>query len=119
MRVGLNLIILDSVGISQILSNNKAYCAPGNQSMTLTLDPQTNTRVQLVIHSLCLSCLGEAIFLQVLVFSSILGQGYFRAVETNSSILAFELLLIAFTTIYFIYLYQKTIRSSLKRQTAT
>ncbi|MCW3998808.1 MAG: hypothetical protein NWE93_01045 [Candidatus Bathyarchaeota archaeon] len=82
--------------------------------MTLTIDAKTTIRIRLLIHSAGLSCLGGAIFLQILVFTNILGQGYFRAVETNSSILAFELFLTAFTAVYFIYLYQGTIRQALK-----
>ena len=61
---------------------------------------------------------GGAIFLQILVFSNILGQGYFRAVETNPNILALESFLTAFTAFYFVYLYQKTIRTNLKTQTS-
>jgi hypothetical protein len=84
--------------------------------MTLTINTQTTTKIRLLIHSAGLSCLGGAIFLQILVFTNILGQGYFRAVETNPQILAFELFLTAFTAAYFVYLYQSTIRATLKRQ---
>ena len=80
----------------------------------MTLDLKLNHRISLVIHSLGLSCLGGAIFLQILVFSDILMQGYFRAVETNPTILTIEITLTAFTAIYFIYVYQKVIRTSLK-----
>ena len=82
--------------------------------MQMTIDPKLNHRVSLLINSLGLSCLGGAIFLQVLVFANILSQGYFRAVETNASILAIELTLTAFTAFYFIYIYQKIIRLSLR-----
>jgi hypothetical protein len=57
----------------------------------------------MVMHSLGLGYLGGAIFLQVLVFSSILQRGYFRAVEANSAVLALEIILTFFTVIYFIY----------------
>ncbi|MGA3289042.1 MAG: hypothetical protein ABSD42_02235 [Candidatus Bathyarchaeia archaeon] len=80
----------------------------------MTIDPKLNHRISLVIHSLGLSCLGGAIFLQILVFSNILLQGYFRAVETNPAILTIEITLTAFTSIYFIYVYQRLIRASLK-----
>jgi len=80
----------------------------------MTIDPKLNHKITLVIHSLGLSCLGGAIFLQILVFSNILMQGYFRAVEPNSTILALEILLTVFTTIYFIYIYEKVIRISMK-----
>jgi hypothetical protein len=79
----------------------------------MTIDPKLNHKISLVIHSLGLSCLGGAIFLQILVFSDILMQGYFRAVETNSTILALEMTLTAFTVVYFLYIYQKVIRASL------
>jgi hypothetical protein len=76
--------------------------------MKLTIQ---NRRVQLFLHSLGLSCLGGTIFLQILVFSDILQRGYFMAVENNTSILAFEVILTAFALAYFIYIYQSFIRS--------
>ena len=82
--------------------------------MTPTMDPQLSNKLQLLVHSIGFSCLGGAIFLQVLVFSNILGQGYFREVETNPPILGVEVALTAFTAVYFVYLYQKTVRSHLK-----
>ena len=81
----------------------------------MTIDPKLNHRISLLIHSVGLSCLGGAIFLQLLVFSDILVQGYFRAVETNPAILTLEITLTVFTAFYFLYIYQKVIRSSLKR----
>jgi hypothetical protein len=68
-------------------------------------------RKQALFHTLGLSCLGGAIFLQILVFTDILTQGYFMAVESNQAILAFEILLTAFSAIYFVYIYQRFIRS--------
>ena len=79
----------------------------------MTIDPKLNHRINLIINSLGLSCLGGAIFLQILVFSNILLQGYFRAVETNPSILTVEIALTAFAALYFLYIYQKVIRTSL------
>ncbi len=58
-----------------------------------------------------LSCVGGAIFLQALVFSGIVQQGYFMAVEKNMIILSFEVILTVFATIYFVYVYQRLIRS--------
>ncbi|RLI17762.1 hypothetical protein DRO44_02790, partial [Candidatus Bathyarchaeota archaeon] len=58
-----------------------------------------------------LSCLGGAIFLQILVFTDIAQQGYFMAVENNPAVLTLEILLTAFALIYFIYIYQRLIRS--------
>ncbi|HMK95613.1 MAG TPA: hypothetical protein VK536_09480 [Candidatus Limnocylindrales bacterium] len=80
----------------------------------MTIDPQLSHKISLVIHSLGLSCLGGAIFLQILVFSDITLQGYFRAVETNSTVLAIEVTLTFFAVVYFLYVYQRIIRSSLK-----
>lgn len=70
-----------------------------------------NHRAQLLFHMLGLSCLGGAIFLQLLVFIDILQRGYFMAVENNPAILSFETLLAAFSAIYFVYMYQRFIRS--------
>lgn len=81
----------------------------------MTIDPKLSHKINLLIHSLGLSCLGGAIFLQILVFSDIYMQGYFRAVETNSTILTLEMTLTAFTVLYFIYIYQKVITASIKQ----
>jgi hypothetical protein len=68
-------------------------------------------RILILIHSLGLSCLGGAIFLQILVFMDILQHGYFMAVENNPVILTFEIILTFFALIYFAYMYQRFIRS--------
>lgn len=70
-----------------------------------------NRRVQTLFHTVGLSCLGGAIFLQILVFTDILTHGYFMAVEKNPAILTFEVLLTAFSLIYFLHMYQRFIRS--------
>jgi len=70
-----------------------------------------NNRVQVLFHTLGLSCLGGAIFLQLLVFTDILQHGYFMAVENNPAILSFEMLLTVFSAIYFAYMYQRFIRA--------
>ncbi len=75
----------------------------------MTLDPTLMRRVRVVFHSLGLSCLGGAIFLQILVFSDILQQGYFRAVEANLGILVAELVISAFALVYFLYIYRRLI----------
>ena len=77
----------------------------------MTLSPAFSHRIRMVFHTLGLSCLGGAIFLQTLVFAGIAQQGYFPAVEQNSAILSFEVVLTAFAIIYFIYIYQRLIRS--------
>jgi hypothetical protein len=73
--------------------------------------PKIQRRILILIHSLGLSCLGGAIFLQILVFMDILQHGYFMAVENNPAILTFEIILTFFALIYFIYMYQRFIRS--------
>jgi len=75
-------------------------------------DASFNRRILVVFHGLGLSCIGGAIFLQIIAFSSILQQGYFKAVEPNPAILSFEIVLTAFALIYFIYMYQQLIRSA-------
>jgi hypothetical protein len=67
--------------------------------------------MRLFLHSLGLSCLGGAIFLQVLVFSDIVQHGYFMAVEQNPAILGFEVGLTGFAAVYFVYIYQRLMRS--------
>jgi hypothetical protein len=68
-------------------------------------------RMRIAFHSMGLSCLGGAIFLQILVFADILQHGYFMAVENNPAILIFEIILTAFAFIYFVFMYQRFIRS--------
>jgi hypothetical protein len=75
--------------------------------MTLTIDARFYRRLRLIINSLGLSCLGGAIFLQILVFFNIIEQGYFRAVETNPFILSLEIALTTFKAAHFVYIYQK------------
>ena len=77
----------------------------------MTLTPSFSRRMRLFLHSLGLSCLGGAIFLQVLVFADIVQHGYFMAVEQNPAILAFEVGLTGFAAVYFIYIYQRLMRS--------
>jgi len=78
---------------------------------TTTTTTTRNRRIRVLFHSLGLSCLGGAIFLQILVFTDILQHGYFMAVENNPAILAFEIVLTFFALIYFVYMYQRFIRS--------
>lgn len=80
-------------------------------TIKLTAKTKPDRRIQALFHTMGLSCLGGAIFLQILVFTDILQHGYFMAVENNPAILTFEIILTAFSLIYFIYLYQRFIRS--------
>ncbi len=65
----------------------------------------------ILFHSLGLSCLGGAIFLQILVFSDIFRHGYFMAVERNPAILGFEIVLTVFASVYFVFIYLRFIKS--------
>ena len=49
--------------------------------------------------------------MQTLVFAGIAQQGYFMAIEQNMTILSFEVVLTVFAIIYFVYIYQRLIRS--------
>lgn len=77
----------------------------------MTLSPTFSRGIRVVFHMLGLSCLGGAIFLQSLVFAGIAQQGYFMAIEQNSTILGFEVVLTAFAALYFVYVYQRLLRS--------
>jgi hypothetical protein len=70
-----------------------------------------NRRIRLLFHSLGLSCVGGALFLEALVFVDIFQRGYFMAVERNPAILALEMGLTAFSLVYFAYLYLRFVRS--------
>ena len=77
----------------------------------MTTPPLPSRGIRVLFHTLGLSCVGGAIFLQALVFSGIVQQGYFMAIEKNTLILGFEVVLTVFATFYFVYIYQKLIRS--------
>jgi len=70
-----------------------------------------NHKMQLLFHVLGLSSLAGSVFLQILVFKDILHHGYFVAVENNPIILLGEIVLSVYTVVYFIYIYQRFIRS--------
>jgi hypothetical protein len=77
----------------------------------MTSHLRLDRRIQVLFHTLGLSCIGGAIFLQILVFADIFQRGYFMGVEKNPAILSFEIALTAFALVYFIYIYQRFIRS--------
>ena len=58
-----------------------------------------------------LSCLGGAVFLQILVFKDIVQQGYFMGIEKNPVILQLEVALTFFAVVYLIHLYISKIRA--------
>jgi hypothetical protein len=76
----------------------------------MTINQALKHRARLAFHCLGLSCIGGAIFLQILVFTGIVQQGYFRAAEGNSLILGLEVALTAFACVYFVYVYQRLLR---------
>ena len=45
------------------------------------------------------------------MFSDIVQHGYFMAVEQNPAILGFEVGLTGFAAVYFVYIYQRLMRS--------
>ncbi len=67
--------------------------------------------MRLIFHSLGLSCLGGAVFLQILVFKDIVQQGYFMGIEKNPVILQLEVALTVFAVIYLVHLYISKIRT--------
>jgi hypothetical protein len=75
------------------------------------INAKQDRRIRALFHTFGLSCLGGALFLQALVFTDIFQHGYFKAVENNPTVLAFEIGLTAFALVYFAYLYQRFIRS--------
>ena len=76
----------------------------------MTQLPAIDHRIRFIFHCLGLSCIGSAIFLQVLVFSNILQKGYFSAFEQNLAILTIEIILSAFAVVYFVYIFQRSMR---------
>jgi hypothetical protein len=78
----------------------------------MTSIPKVGHKLRVFFHSLGLSCLGGAIFLQSMVFTDILQHGYFRAIEQNPGILSFEIFLTAFALVYFLYMYLRFILST-------
>lgn len=77
----------------------------------LKLNGRSLGRLRFVFHGLGLSCLGGAVFLQILVFKDIMTRGYFLGVENNQTILLLEVGLTVFAVIYLLHLYVTKIRS--------
>jgi len=77
------------------------------------LGTEKNRAAWLLFHSLGLSALGAALYLQNSVFSGILLQGYFRGIEQNVAVLAFEVFLDAFAVVYFGYLFWRFVLSAI------
>jgi len=77
----------------------------------MTANTRLDHRLRVLFHAFGLSCLGGAIFLQALVFTDILQHGYFMAVEHNPLILSFEIVLTVSALAYFVFMYQRFVRS--------
>jgi hypothetical protein len=69
-------------------------------------------KLRVLVHGLGLSSLGSALFLQSLVFSSILQNGYFRGIEQNHFILTSEIALTGFAIAYFVYMFIRFVFSN-------
>ena len=65
---------------------------------------------KLLFHTLGISCLGGAVFIEALVFTDILQQGYFYAIETGPFILTLELLLTIYAAIYLVYTFYRLMK---------
>ena len=69
-------------------------------------------KLRLLFHCLGLSSLGSALFLQSTVFTSILKNGYFRAVEQNPFVLYSEVVLTGCAIAYFGYILVRFLSSN-------
>jgi hypothetical protein len=69
-------------------------------------------KLRVLVHGLGLSSLGSALFLQSIVFASILQNGYFRGIEQNHIILTSEIALTGFAIAYFGYMFIRFVFSN-------
>ena len=87
---------------------NNSICAnlkkPGAHQTMANTKPDEHIKLRVIFHTIGISCVAGAIFLQVLVFISIASQGFFMGTETNQSILFAEIIITIFCVTYFIYL---------------
>jgi hypothetical protein len=60
---------------------------------------------RMLIHALGLSAIGASLFLEVMVFGQIFGQGYFLGVEGNSMVLFIEVGFVGVAILYYCYLF--------------
>jgi hypothetical protein len=63
------------------------------------------------LHLFGLSCLGGAVFLELLVLSDIIRRGYFLGVEPNLAVAFFELALAACAAAYYGFLCLRTLKA--------
>jgi hypothetical protein len=76
------------------------------------LKMRKDRRLHVFFHSVGLSTLGAAIFLQGLVLGTIFLHGYFRGVEQNFFVLSSEIVLMAFAISYVGYLFWRLVLSA-------
>jgi len=67
--------------------------------------------VRALLHLFGLSCLGGAVFLELLVLSDIVRRGCFLGVEPNPAVAFLELALAACAAAYYAFLYFKTLKA--------
>lgn len=70
--------------------------------------------LRLAFHSLGISCLAGAVFLQFLVFLRISTQGAFMGIEKNTLILNTEIGITVFCAIYLFYIGVSSIRTLIR-----
>ncbi len=63
----------------------------------------------MLVHAVGLSAIGASLFLNVLVFGQIFGQGYFLGVENNLAVLCAEVVLVAVAVLYYCYLFVRLV----------
>ena len=78
------------------------------------MERSISRRLRWLIDILGFSCIGAAIFLQILIFVNIALQSYFYAIEPNPIILSIEVILTIFAFIYFVRIYKWFLDSSAK-----
>ncbi len=66
--------------------------------------PDEHLKLRIIFHTVGISCVAGAIFLQVLVFMSIASKGFFMGIENNQFILFAEIIVTIFCVTYFMYL---------------
>jgi hypothetical protein len=76
------------------------------------LGTEKRRRLTLVLHSVGLSSLGAALYLQSSVFGDIIFQGYFKGIEQNFAVLSFEVFFDAVAVVYFGYLFWRLVLSA-------
>jgi len=71
--------------------------------------PGISRKLKILLHIIGLSTIGSALFLQTLVCTSIIKNGYFRGFEQNQAVIITELALTFFGIVYFAVFYVRFI----------